>query len=121
MIIQQNYREIETAGEVLETSKMHVSREAENHLIRMATEWSYKSPLESGLREAVSNAIDSHIEADVTEPIIVRLYKNKADSWVLEVIDNGLGLDDVGFDKYIMGIGESTKRGNKELLGGLIP
>lgn len=118
MVIQQNYRETETIGEEMETSKMHVSREAENHLIRMATEWSYKSPLESGLREAVSNAIDSHLEAGNDSPIIVRLGKNKTNNWVLEIIDEGLGLDNVGFDKYIMGIGESTKRNNPKLLGG---
>lgn len=119
MILQQTIREIHSEGEVMESQKMHVSREAENHLIRMATEWSYKQPLESGLREAVSNAVDSHLESGNTDPVIVKLAKNKIGQWVLEIIDEGLGLDDTGFHKYIMGIGESTKRGRADLLGGL--
>ncbi len=118
MILQQTIREIHSEGEVMESQKMHVSREAENHLIRMATEWSYKQPLESGLREAVSNAVDSHLESGNTDPVIVKLAKNKVNQWVLEIIDEGLGLDDTGFHKYIMGIGESTKRGRADLLGG---
>lgn len=119
MVLQQTFREVSKEGDVLETQKMHISREAESHLIRMATEWSYKQPLESGLREAVSNAVDSHIEAGNTDPVIVKLEKNKVGAWVLQIIDEGLGLDDKSFHKYIMGVGESTKRSNPKLLGGL--
>lgn len=118
MILQQTNSEVVIVGEEMESHKMHISREAENHLIRMATEWSYKSPLESGIRECVSNAIDSHLEAENDLPVIVSL-KKEDNRWVLEIKDEGLGLDDVSFKRYIMGIGESTKRNSPKLLGGL--
>jgi len=118
MILQQKVNEILVEGEDLGSHRMHISKEAENHLIRMATEWSYKSPLESGIRECVSNALDSHLEAGNTDPVIVTLRKNELNNWELEIKDEGLGLDDISFKRYIMGIGESTKRDNPNVLGG---
>ena len=51
-------------------------------------------------------------------PVIVRIKKedNGVDSF--EVEDRGLGLDNIEFDKYIMGIGESTKQLISNVLGG---
>lgn len=118
MIVQHETREVLTTG-VGQTQGMSISSSAEAHIIKLITENAYKKPLDSGIRESVSNALDSHTEAGQTDPVIVSLKRNSANKWEFSVEDFGLGLDDVGFYKYIMGIGESTKQASKTLLGGL--
>jgi nitrate/nitrite-specific signal transduction histidine kinase len=103
-----------------QTTKMSISADVESHIIKLVTENSYDDALGSALREAVSNAIDSHTEAGVDHPIIVSIKKNRAGQNELNIEDRGLGLDDVSFNKYIMGIGESSKRNSATLLGGLV-
>jgi ribosomal protein S8 len=95
------------------------SSEVQAHIIKVLTDYSYKKKIESAIRETVSNSIDSHIEAGKRdEPVLVRLkYNSDKKQWWFESEDKGLGLDEEGFDKYIMGIGESTKRNNPDTLG----
>jgi hypothetical protein len=104
-------------GDLGQSTEMSISREVEGHIIKMLTEKGYDDPLGSGLRECVSNAVDSVSEAGKTTPVVVSLKKEGA-QWHLQVEDKGLGLDEEGFKKYIMGIGESTKRDKPHLLGG---
>ncbi len=119
MIIENNNRDIVSIGnEGKETKKMNIGVGVEAHIIKVLTENSYKQPLESSIRETVSNALDSHLEAGVKKPIIVKVYQDNTRNNILEVKDEGLGLDHEGFEKYIMGLGESTKRNNENLLGG---
>lgn len=103
-----------------ETTKMSISADVESHIIKLVTENSYDDPLGSSIRECVSNCLDSHTEAGVDEPIIVSIKKNVVGQNELTIQDFGLGLDDVSFNKYIMGIGESSKRTSATLLGGLV-
>jgi DNA topoisomerase VI subunit B len=104
-----------------ETTKMSISKDVESHIIKVLTEHSYDDPLGSSIREAVSNAVDSVAEAGTNMPVIVHIRMNEAGAKELVIEDKGLGLDDASFKKYIMGLGESTKRNSSTLLGGLIP
>jgi hypothetical protein len=117
MIIAQNNNKVEIKGNNLKTSgKMHLSEEGENHIIRMLTK-AYSDPIGSIIRESMANAVDSHRMANNPNPVICRIQREN-NQWYFEAIDNGLGLDDVEFEKYIMGIGESTKRGLANVIGG---
>jgi anti-sigma regulatory factor (Ser/Thr protein kinase) len=101
-----------------DTVRMTISKDVESHIIRVLTEDSYDDPLGSSIREAISNAVDSVKEAGTGEPVIVSIKHNVQRQLELTIEDKGLGLDDVSFNKYIMGIGESSKRDNADLLGG---
>lgn len=102
-----------------ETTKMTIAMDeaTQAHIVKVLTE-NYKYPLESTIREAASNAWDSHIMSNKLDtPFHVRLYKNNTGNYNLEIEDFGLGLDEEGFDKYYMKLGNSTKRGVAGVLG----
>jgi len=117
MKLENNKRDFITDSNE-ETIKMSISSDVQGHIIKLVTEHTYTDPLGSALRECVSNAVDSVTEAGTKEPVLVKIEKNKASQNELSIQDFGLGLDDVNFKKYIMGIGESTKRNSDVLLGG---
>lgn len=116
MILENNKREFQQEGGG-QSTRMSISAEVESHIVKVLTE-SYSDALGSAIRECVSNAVDSHTEAGVTDPIIVSIKRDMSQRYVLSIEDVGLGLDEAGFNKYIMGLGESTKRQNANLLGG---
>lgn len=118
MLLENNKRDFINDKQE-ETTRMSISADVESHIIKVLTEHSYDDPLGSSIREAVSNAIDSVAEAGNDNPVIVSITKNRVGQYELSIEDKGLGLDDVSFKKYIMGLGESTKRNNANLLGGL--
>lgn len=120
MLLDNNKRDFIREGNE-DTTRMRINTDVESHIIKVLTEHSYDDPLGSSIREAVSNAVDSVTEAGNNQPVIVSIVQNKASQYVLSIEDKGLGLDDAGFKKYIMGLGESTKRNNANLLGGLRP
>ena len=119
MINVQGKRDVITEN-VGETFKMRLSKsdEVEAHIVKVLTE-NYKYPKESHVREAVSNHLDSHVEnGNPNEPIFVKLYKDNTGNYIFETSDKGLGMTAEEFDTYYMGIGESTKRGKADLIGG---
>jgi len=117
MIIAKQRNDVTIQGDVVHSSKMHINVEGEAHLIRLLTK-AYSDKIGSTIRETVANAKDSHIMANQELPVIVRIKKEDNGEYSFEVEDRGLGLDDVEFNKYIMGIGESTKQLISNVLGG---
>ncbi len=119
MIINDIKKDTLSTGNVGDTTKMTISEEVMSHAVRILTEYSYEKPLESLVREQISNSLDSIQEAKTPNPAILKLFRNDLNQWELNFIDDGLGLDKEEFDKYIMGLGASTKRDNPLLKGGL--
>jgi len=104
---------------VEETVKMSIALDEANqaHIVKVLSE-NYKYPIASTIREAASNAWDSHLMNNTPEkPFFVRFYKNETGNYNLEIEDFGLGLDKEGFYKYYMQIGNSTKQGVAGVLG----
>jgi hypothetical protein len=119
MIQTQAKREL-IIEDIGETTKMRLSKsaEVEAHIVKILTE-NYRFPIESHVREAVSNHLDSHVENGNPEsPIFVKLYKNPTGNYTFETSDTGLGLSEEEFYKYYMQVGESSKRGKANLIGG---
>jgi predicted secreted protein len=116
MILDQKRNDVIIEGGE-ETVDMHISHNMEEHIMRMLIK-AYSDPIGSLIREAASNGIDSHRMAGIQEPVICRLKKDSVGSWFFEMEDFGLGLDEHEFHKYIMGIGESNKRGLAGVIGG---
>lgn len=76
----------------------------------------YSNPEQSFIREIVSNAWDSHLEAGTTDTPILINYDSE--NGILTIRDYGTGLD---YDKFIelyCSIGNSSKRGSNEYIGG---
>ena len=120
MIINKVTNEVLKTG-IESTVRMSISKDEaiQAHVIKVLTE-NYKYPLQSHIREAVSNHWDSHIEnGNSNQPIFVKLFKNDTGNYTLETSDEGLGLSEEEFYKYYMGIGESTKRERSDLIGGM--
>ena len=80
----------------------------------------YSDPEQSFIREIVSNAWDSHVEAGTTDiPVIIKFNKNSYNNWEISIRDFGTGLSLERFKEVYCNIGSSTKRESNEFIGGL--
>lgn len=121
MIIGNNQRTVIIDGEESGQVEMNISasREVQDHLISLLTDRGYRNKRESTARETFCNAWDSHVAAGCPDkPIPVRLYRENG-KWVFSVEDQGIGLSEEDFDRYIMNIGESTKRQSNDFIGAM--
>lgn len=103
-------------GEVQESTKMEIDIDSHAFLMRMLSKF-YSDAIGSLIRESASNALDSHREAGIEEPIIVALKQDNNGNWEFSVEDHGVGMDDKDVQNVISKYGKSTKRQSVNQLG----
>lgn len=112
MILKNIDSLVETQGEVI---KNKVSIDASNidYITSLLSTNLYSHPEESFIREIVSNAWDSQVEANNTEtPILITLDNN-----TIAIRDYGTGISPERFKEIYLNIGSSTKRESNKYIG----
>lgn len=116
MIIDTAKKNIEIHGDVKEF-KTSIDPKNIELITTLLSSNLYSDPEQSFIREIVSNAWDSHVEAGTTQiPIIVSLEEEPNKS--ITIRDFGTGLSPERFQEVYCSIGSSTKRESNKFIGG---
>lgn len=103
-------------GESQETFKTEIDIESLQFLKQMLSKF-YSDAIGSLIREVTSNALDSHREAGVTDPIIVRFKQGSDGNYEFSVEDFGIGINKDTINNILRKYGKSTKRYTADQLG----
>lgn len=118
MIIDTSQGNIEVVGDIKEF-KTSIDPKNLEFITTLLSSNLYSDPEQSFIREIVSNAWDSHVEAGTTDiPVIVKFSRNGG-YYNVTIRDYGVGLSPERFQEVYCNIGSSTKRESNEFIGGL--
>ena len=118
MIIENQPTDITVIGDIQEFKTSIDPRNLE-FITTLLSSNLYSNPEASFLREIISNAWDSHVEAGNTaEPIIVKMRYKNPDGLSITIRDYGTGLSPERFQNIFCNIGSSTKRDSNAFTGG---
>jgi len=102
-----------------EQTKMRLSEDASSMVFQLFTKNVYSNPIGTVVREITSNCFDSHVEAGVDAPVVIRKHKDgQAGTHYISFIDYGVGMSPDRV-KNVYGVYfESTKRVDNTQIGG---
>ena len=102
-----------------ETKKMRMSDDAQAIVFQMFTKNIYSNPIGTVVREITSNCFDSHVEAKVNSPVVIRKTFDKLDnSHYISFIDYGVGMSPDRVENIYGVYFKSTKRVDNTQIGG---
>lgn len=117
MIIDTSQGNVEVIGDIKEF-KTSIDPKNLEFITTLLSSNLYSDPEQSFIREIVSNAWDSHVEAGTTDtPVIVRFRRFGSENTVT-IRDYGVGLSPERFQEVYCNIGSSTKRESNDFIGG---
>lgn len=117
MIVEKNQEnEAIYLGQVQE-NKVDIDRENIDFIASLLTTNLYSAPLESFLRETISNGEDAQKEAGVEDPLLMIITPDGDSHFKITIRDFGTGISEEKFDRIYRKIGTSTKRESNEYIG----
>lgn len=117
MIIDTSQGNVEVIGDIKEF-KTSIDPKNLEFITTLLSSNLYSDPEQSFIREIVSNAWDSHVEAGTTDiPVIVK-FSRDGGYYSVTIRDYGVGLSPERFQEVYCNIGSSTKRESNEFIGG---
>ncbi len=117
MIINAEQSNVQVLGDIKEF-KTSIDPKNLEFITTLLSSNLYSDPEQSFIREIVSNAWDSHVEAKTTDtPVIVR-FSSDSNGYKVTIRDFGIGLSPQRFQEVYCNIGSSTKRESNEFIGG---
>jgi len=119
--MKMNLKELSTQTTETTTDriKMRLSENATSMVFQIFTKNIYSNPIGTVVREITSNCFDSHIEAGVNAPVLIKKSIDKETGTIhISFIDYGVGMSPDRI-KNIYGVYfESTKRVDNQQIGG---
>lgn len=100
-------------------NKIKLSKDYEAMFFNFFTKNIYSNPIGSIVREITSNCFDSHIEAGVNKPVVIKLsYDKQSNLHHISFIDFGVGMSPDRIDNTFSVMFTSTKRETNSQIGG---
>lgn len=113
MIIDNSESQVELFGDIKEF-KTGIDPKNIEFITTLLSSNLYSDPERSFIREIVSNAWDSHVEAGTTDvPVLIKIGSN-----YVTIRDFGTGISPERFQDVYCNIGSSTKRESNDYIGG---
>lgn len=118
MILENKESSVVAIGDIQE-NEVGIDAKNLSHIITILSSNLYSNPEESFLRETISNAWDSHIEAGSSEPIVLSILRNVNNNnlCTISIRDFGTGISPDRFKEIYLNIGSSTKRNSNSYIG----
>ena len=102
-----------------EVKKMRLDDDAAAMVFQMFSKTIYSNPIGTVVREITSNAVDSHIEAGVKLPVLIkRSIDSETGTHYISFIDYGVGMSPERVEEVYMTFFKSTKRADNTQIGG---
>jgi hypothetical protein len=108
---------VESTEGIKKTISFGFSKNTEEMMFAMFTKNIYSNPIGSVVREITSNCFDSHKEANINEPVILRLIKENNQHYIC-FIDKGVGMSVDRVCNIYAEYFNSTKRDDNNQIGG---
>lgn len=102
-----------------DSKKMRLSEDASSMVFQLFTKNVYSNPIGTVVREITSNCFDSHTEAGINAPVLIKKHQDKSTgTHYISFIDYGVGMSPDRVENIYGVYFESTKRVNNQQIGG---
>lgn len=117
MIYKESESNTQVVGNIV-SNKVSIQERDSDFILTILSSNLYSNPIGSLIREYASNAVDSHKEAGVDDPVIITLGKEMSSGrYFFSVKDFGTGLSPERFNDVFLNLASSTKRQSNEYIG----